>query len=134
MLRTVRTLVLAGLTAIGLQFPSISLGQQAFATFGEVDFFYSQDPQRFRNLWLAAQSQTMRIAVLGDSQEASPISHGFQYIPLLNYEMWKRFGNSPETPIVGCFHYGTTPPAHWLVAGRCATPGPTATRLDPAQI
>jgi hypothetical protein len=136
MLRTVRTLVLAGLAAISLQCPSVSIGQQAFPMFGEVDFFYSQDPQRFRNLWLAAQSQTVRLAVLGDSQEASPISHGFQYIPLLNYEMWKRFGNSPETPIEGCFFYGGggVPPGNWLVSGRCATPGPAQTRLAPAQI
>jgi hypothetical protein len=124
MLRTVRTLVLAGLAAVSLQCPSIAMGQHAFPPFGEVDFFYSQDPQRFRNLWLAAQSQTVRLAVLGDSQEASPISHGFQYIPLLNYETWKRFGNSPETPIEGCFFYGGggAPPGNWLGSGRCATP------------
>jgi hypothetical protein len=136
MLRTVRTLVLAGLAAISLQCPSISIGQQVFPPFSEVDFFYSQDPQRFRNLWSAAQSQTVRLAVLGDSQEASPISHGFQYIPLLNYQMWKRFGNSPETPVEGCFFYGGggAPPGNWLVSGRCATPGPVESRLAPAQI
>ena len=112
MLRTLRILVLAGLGAIALQCPSISLGQQTFPSFGEVDFFYSQNPQRFKDLWQAAHSQTVRIAVLGDSQESSPISHGFQYIPLLNYEMWKRFGNSPETPIEGCVHFGggSSPP------------------------
>jgi hypothetical protein len=133
MLRSLRLLVLG---AIALNCPAISIGQQAFPSFGEVDFFYSQDPQRFRDLWQAAQSQTVRIAVIGDSQESSPTSHGFQYIPLLNYEMWKRFGNSPETPIVGCIHFGggSSPPGNWLVSGRCATPGPTASRLAPAQI
>ena len=136
MLRTLRTLLLCGLGAIAFHCPSLSLGQQAFPSFGEVDFFYSQDPQLFRNLWQTAQSQTVRIAVLGDSQEQSPVSHGFHYIPLLNYEMWQRFGNSPETPVEGCFFYGggSSPPANWLVAGRCATPGPTATRLSSTQI
>lgn len=136
MLRSLRILVLAGLGAIALNCPSTSTGQQTFPSFGEVDFFYTQDPQRFRDLWQAAKSQTVRIAVIGDSQESSPTSHGFQYIPLLNYEMWKRFGNSPETPVVGCVHFGggSSPPGNWLVSGRCATPGPTASRLAPAQI
>ncbi len=133
MLRSLRILVLG---AIALNCPAISSGQQTFPSFGEVDFFYSQNPQRFRDLWQAAQSQTVRIAVIGDSQESSPTSHGFQYIPLLNYEMWKRFGNSPETPVVGCIHSGggSSPPGNWLLSGRCAGPGPVASRLAPAQI
>jgi hypothetical protein len=134
--RTLRILALAGLASIALHCPALAFGQHAFSNFNEVDFFYSQNPQRFSDLWQAGQSQTVRVAVLGDSQESSPTSHGFQYIPLLNHEMWKRFGNSPETPVEGCFFYGggSTPPANWLVSGRCATPGPTDTRLSPAQI
>ena len=136
MLRTVRNLVLTVLAAITLQCPSISRAQQAFPTFGQIDFIYAQDPQRFSNLWSAARSQTVRIAVLGDSQEASPISHGFQYLPLLNYEMWKRFGNSPETPLEGCVHFGggSSPPGNWILSGRCAEPGPVASRLAAPQI
>ena len=134
MLRTIGALLLSTLGAAALHWPSIASGQQAFPTFREVDFFYSQQPQVFRNLWQTAQAHTIRIAVLGDSQETSPNSHGFQYIPALNYEMWKRFGNSPETPVVGCFYYGGTPPANWLLAGACAAPGPTATRLGSTQI
>ncbi len=128
--------MLSGLGAVALHYPSTASAQQAFPTFNEVDFFYAQDPQRFRDLWLAAQTKTVRLAVLGDSQESSPTSHGFQYIPLLNYEMWKRFGNSPETPVVGCVHFGggSSPPGNWLLSGRCATPGPTASRVAPDQI
>ena len=131
MLRILGALVL---TALGAIAPLIASSQQAIPTFRDVDFFYAQQPQVFRSLWQSAQTQTIRIAVLGDSQETSPNSHGFQYIPLLNYEMWKRFGNSPETPVVGCFYYGGSPPANWLLAGACANPGPTATRLGPTQI
>jgi hypothetical protein len=134
MLRAIGVLGLPALAAVALHWPSMASAQQAFPSFREVDFFYSQQPQVFQNLWQTAQSQTIRIAVLGDSQETTPNSHGFQYIPLLNYEMWKRFGNSPETPVVGCFFYGTTPPANWLLAGACGTPGPTATRLSTTQI
>lgn len=124
----------AAVGAIALQWFSIGNAQQVYPSFRDVDFFYSQQPQVFQALWKAAQTRTIRIAVLGDSQETSPGSHGFQYIPLLNYEMWKRFGSSPETPVVGCFYHGNSGPANWLLAGQCATPGPTATRLDASQI
>jgi hypothetical protein len=134
MLRAIGALALSALGATALQWPSIARGQQSYPTFREIDFFYAQQPQIFQNLWQAAQSQTIRIAVIGDSQETSPNSHGFQYIPLLNYEMWERFGNSPETPVAGCFTYGTTPPANWLLAGDCGTPGPAATRLSSSQV
>lgn len=134
MQRTIGAPVWAALGVIALQWPSIGSTQQAYPSFRDVDFFYSQQPQVFQALWQAAQTRTIRIAVLGDSQETSPGSHGFQYIPLLNYEMWKRFGNSPETPMVGCFYHGNSSPANWLLAGQCAEPGPTATRLDAAQI
>ncbi|HEY5754292.1 MAG TPA: SGNH/GDSL hydrolase family protein [Steroidobacter sp.] len=134
MLRTTGALALAAFGATALHWPLVASGQQAFPNFREVDFFYSQQPEVFQDLWQAARTRTIRIAVLGDSQETSPGSHGFQYIPLLNYEMWKRFGNSPETPVVGCFYHGNSSPANWLLAGECATPGPTATRLDASQI
>ncbi|MFC4307771.1 SGNH/GDSL hydrolase family protein [Steroidobacter flavus] len=134
MLRRIAALALPALGAAVLHWPSIASAQQTYASFREVDFFYSQRPEVFRELWQDAKTQTVRVAVLGDSQETSPGSHGFQYIPLLNYEMWKRFGNSPETPVVGCFYYGSSPPANWLLAGQCAAPGPTATRLNATQI
>lgn len=127
MLRTIGALALAA-------FAATASGQQAYSSFREVDFFYSQQPEVFQQLWQEARTRTVRIAVLGDSQETSPGSHGFQYIPLLNYEMWKRFGNSPETPVVGCFYHGNASPANWLLAGECAAPGPTATRLAADQI
>jgi hypothetical protein len=136
-MRIFRSLLLAGFAAVAFHCSYISSAQQVFPTFHEVDFFYSQDPQRFRDLWLDAQSQTVRIAVLGDSQESILTSHGFQYLPLLNYEMWKRFGNSPETPIEGCSFYGggsSSTPGNWLVSGRCATPGPAPSRLNTARV
>jgi hypothetical protein len=134
MLRTIGAPALAALAAVALQWPSLASAQQAYPSFREVDFFYSQQPEVFQDLWRAARTRTIRIAVLGDSQETSPGSHGFQYIPLLNYEMWRRFGNSPETPVVGCFYHGNSSPANWLLAGECAAPGPTATRLGASQI
>jgi len=108
--------------------------QQALQDFRHVDFYFTQSPQLFQNLWATARTQTVRIAMVGDSQETSPTSHGFQYIPRVNYEMWQRFGNVPETPIEGCFYYVDKPPGDWLMAGSCVTPGPVATRLNASQI
>ncbi len=106
MLRRIAAVTLPALGAAALHWPSMANAQQTYPDFREVDFFYSQRPEQFQQLWQAARTGTVRIAVLGDSQETSPGSHGFQYIPLLNHEMWKRFGNSPETPVVGCIYSG----------------------------
>ncbi len=107
----------------------------AFLDYHQVDYYWAQNPQQFQNLWQAARTQTVRIAVLGDSQETSPGGKGSVYVPRLNYEMWKRFGNVPETPFVGCSSYGTGSPwADWLLRGVSASPGPSATRLASNQI
>lgn len=76
MQRTIGAPVWAALGAIALQCPSIG-SAQAYPSFRDVDFFYSQQPRVFQ---------------------------------------------------------GNSGPANWLLAGQCATPGPTATRLDATQI
>ena len=109
--------------------------QTSFLTFGQVDYVWTQSPQLFQGLWQAAKSQTVRIAILGDSQETNPGGAGLDYIPRLNYEMWMRFGNVPETPLEGCsFYGGGAPYADWLLRGACASPGPSPTRLAANQI
>lgn len=125
------------LAAIVICHPSLSLGQGTLPDFHHVPYIYSQNPQTFQSLMQTAQSQTLRIAILGDSQEnPAPGSHGYQYIPLLNYDMWQRYGNVPETPMEGCVYQygGGVNPADWLMSGDCYTPGPGATRLAPSQI
>lgn len=109
--------------------------QTSFQDFSQIDYFYAQNPQVFQNLWQQAKTHTVRIAVLGDSQETSPGGHGSVYIPRLNYEMWKHFGNVPETPLEGCTFYGSGAPwADWLLTGSCASPGPSPSRLAANQI
>jgi lysophospholipase L1-like esterase len=106
-----------------------------FRNYKEVDYYWAQDPQRFQNLWQAARTQTIRIALLGDSQETSPGGRGSVYVPRLNYEMWKRFGNIPETPFVGSSSYGGGLPwGDWMLRGSAASPGPSASRLASNQI
>ncbi len=121
--------------AVLLTSASSALAQANYPTFGQVDYYWAQNPQLFQNLWLAAKTQTVRIAILGDSQETNPGGAGLDYIPRLNYEMWKRFGNVPETPLEGCsFYGGGAPYADWLLRGACAAPGPSPTRLAANQI
>ena len=136
MRRTLRFAILCMVVSVLGYRPSLSMAQQqnGFPDFGHVDFYFTQSPQLFQNLWDTARTQTVRIAMIGDSQETSPTSHGFQYIPRINYEMWQRFGNVPETPIEGCFYYVDKPPGDWLMAGGCTAPGPVATRLNANQI
>ncbi|HWG75627.1 MAG TPA: SGNH/GDSL hydrolase family protein [Steroidobacteraceae bacterium] len=125
------------LAAIVICHPSLSRGQGALPDFHHVPYIYSQSPQVFQSLWQTANTNTLRIAILGDSQETSPTSHGYQYIPLLNYQMWQRYGNVPETPLEGCIYSygpGQQTPADWLMIGDCYTPGPSATRLTPDEI
>lgn len=73
-LRAIRAVVLSALVAATLQWPAISTAQQAFPDFADVDFCYAQRPQLFQDLWQRAESRTVRIAVLGDSQETSPMA------------------------------------------------------------
>jgi hypothetical protein len=123
--------------SIGANHCAPSLAQQpaTLQDFRQVDYFWAQNPQLFQNLWLAAHTQTVRVAVLGDSQETSPGGRGSQFMPLLNYEMWKRFGNVPETPAQGCNSYGGgVPPADWMMRGACAAPGAGPTRLAADQV
>src|SRR5579872_1862824 len=91
LIKTVRIMLMAIYIAINC-WPAASVAQTALQDFRVTDFFWSQNPQLFQNLWQAARTGTIRIAIFGDSQETSPTSYGFQYIPRLNYEMWKRFG------------------------------------------
>lgn len=120
---------------LGGHVTAIAQSAPEFPLFGQVDYWWTQNPQRFQSLWQMARTQTVRIAVLGDSQETNPGGAGRDYIPQLSYEMWKRFGNVPETPVEGCSSYGGGEPwADWLLRGGCTTPGPSPTRLAPTQI
>ncbi len=116
--------------------PLAVLAQQTpLQDFRQIDYFWAQTPEVFQSLWQTARTRTLRIAILGDSQETSPTSEGAQYIARLNFEMWRRFGNVPETPVEGCSDYGGgSPPADWLMRGICATPGPVPTRLAAYQV
>lgn len=79
----------------------------------------------FTAMFAAGRTRTVRILILGDSQETSPGGAGDVYVPRLNYELWRRYGNTPETPFapVGG-NTGAGPPADWLVRTTQAVPGP----------
>jgi lysophospholipase L1-like esterase len=104
--------------------------------FNQVEHTYSQSPAQFAALWSQARTRTVRIALLGDSQETSPEGNGDIYIPRLHYETWLRYGNVPETVVTGYHTYGgqTVPSADWLLSGVTAPPGASPSRVAPERL
>lgn len=70
-----------------------------FDRFDLVPRVYASDIDRFAELFRSAETGTVRLGVLGDSQETSPGGGGIQYVPHLTHGFWERFGNIPETEI-----------------------------------
>ena len=96
----------------------------ALLPFDQVEHSYTQSPARFSGLWSQAKTRTVRLALFGDSQETSPEGKGDVYVPRLQYESWKRFGNVPETVVAGYHAYGGGAPfGDWLLRGAAARPG-----------
>ena len=103
----------------------------ALLPFDQVEYTYSQSPGQFAALWVEARTGTVRIALLGDSQETSQGGTGDVYVPRLHYEVWRRYGNVPETVVAGYQTYGgqTVPFADWLLSGATASPGASPNRV-----
>ncbi|MBX3302540.1 MAG: hypothetical protein KF693_10025 [Nitrospira sp.] len=102
----------------------------ALLPFDQVEHSYTQSPALFSGLWAQAKTRTVRIALLGDSQETSPEGKGDVYVPRLQYEAWKRYQNVPETVVAGYHAYGGGAPfGDWLLRGAAASPGASVTRI-----
>ncbi|MGC4097928.1 MAG: GDSL-type esterase/lipase family protein [Nitrospira sp.] len=102
----------------------------ALLPFDQVEYSFTQSPDLFSDLWARARTSTVRLALLGDSQETSPEGRGDVYVPRLQYESWKRYGNVPETVVAGYFSYGDgSPYGDWLLRGAAARPGASPTRI-----
>ncbi len=97
--------------------------------FDQVEYSYTASPARFAGLWSQARSRTVRLALVGDSQETSPEGRGDVYVPRLQYEAWKRYQNVPETVVAGYHAYGNVPYGNWLLRGAAARPGASPTRI-----
>lgn len=108
----------------------------ALLPFNQVEYTYTQSPARFAALWSQARTRTVRIALLGDSQETSPGGKGDVYVPRMNYEAWVRYGNVPETFVASYHSYSgqTVPFANWLLSGATAPPGASPTRVAPERL
>ena len=91
---------------------------QEFPNFAQVDYVTVQDFAPFQEIWTKAESETVRLALFGDSQETSPGGAGARYIPRLNYEFYKLYGKVGETFVSPGFgNYGNNGPAEWLLRG-----------------
>ena len=126
----------------GMDEPTSSANQNpsgasaAIVPFNQVEHSYSQSPAQFAALWSRARTRTVRIALLGDSQETAPEGVGDVYVPRLHYEAWLRYGNVPETVVTGYHTYGgqTAPFADWLLSGVTAPPGASPSRVSPERL
>lgn len=79
----------------------------------------ASDPEAFAAVWEKARTETVRIAMFGDSQESSPGGSGLDYHPRLNFNLRQRFGKVGESIIYGPGgNFGSgSPPAAWLATG-----------------
>lgn len=102
----------------------------ALLPFDQVERSYTQSPSLFSGLWAQARTRTVRIALLGDSQETAPEGKGDVYVPRLQYEAWKRYQNVPETVVTSYHSFGGGAPyGDWLLRGAAAKPGASPTRI-----
>ncbi|MGE0470481.1 MAG: GDSL-type esterase/lipase family protein [Nitrospira sp.] len=102
----------------------------ALLPFDQVERSFTQTAGLFSGLWAQARTRTVRIALLGDSQETAPEGKGDVYVPRLQYEAWKRYQNVPETVVSGYHSFGGGAPyGDWLLRGAAARPGASPTRI-----
>jgi len=109
---------------IGAGGASRALGD--YPDYRDVPYVTVQDFGLFQSLWERAQTQTVRLAMFGDSQETSPGGQGWAYMPRLNYEFFNRYGNVPETEVAYPSSYST----EWLLAGSFAGVKPSQLTRD----
>lgn len=109
---------------------------QSFLNFRNVPIIATQSPDVFLDLFARGHCGTIRGLIFGDSQETCPYGRGSVYVPRLNYELFVRYGNTPETPLMGPTAHtgGGAPWAQWLVRNANVGPGLTSSRLPSAAI
>lgn len=83
------------------------------ATWNNVPHYYANDLPDWASFLRLGYSQTLRVAMWGDSQETSPGGSGSVYIPSINRELGLIFKNYPETGFSLASSYGNK----WLLSG-----------------
>ncbi len=115
--------------ALTLSLPGSAFAQ-TYLRFDQVPYISTQSPGVFQALFAGAHTGTVRAIMLGDSQETSPWGQGVRYMPRLNFEFYRHYGNAPETGLFSAWgSTGGVPPADWLVRLSAAGPGPTPGRV-----
>ncbi|QDU72739.1 GDSL-type esterase/lipase family protein [Mucisphaera calidilacus] len=108
----------------------------AYPTYAEVPYRFTQNPEVFDALFASAYMDTVRLSVIGDSQETSPGGAGAVVIPRLGYEFYQRYGNIPETQVASYSSYGGggSVAAEMLLRNGAASPTPSQGRLSSHQV
>jgi lysophospholipase L1-like esterase len=106
-----------------------------YPTFDQVPSVYGQNLQQFRVLFDSAHGRTVRLGLFGDSQETMPGGAGNNYVARLGAELFKVYGNVPETQLSLSTAYGDQPgTAAFLLGGHTlnAAPARVASSRIPA--
>ena len=96
---------------LGLLNPDLISAQ--FADFRDVDTVVSANLSVFEDLFRQAHSGTVTIAMFGDSQETSDHGGGRDYVPAFNFELNRRYGNTPVSSTAFARSYAS----RWLLGG-----------------
>jgi len=118
---------LINIMSIGLLSSSYiqAVNAEPFKRYDEVDYVVAQNSSGFSALLNRAKTQTVRLALFGDSQETAPNGGGRIYMPRLNYEFYRRYGNVPETTMESVDGGN----ASWLSRAALGVGSPNARRL-----
>jgi lysophospholipase L1-like esterase len=100
-------------------------------TYADVPRVTAIAPEAFRNLFGAAGTSVVRVAILGDSQETEPAAWGDYYIANLNTRLAEVFGPATESQFFTNTWAVTTP--RWLGCVRTATES-VATTVPPSAL
>jgi lysophospholipase L1-like esterase len=97
-----------------------------YERYDQVPTVYGLNLPGFKSLLEAAKSRTVRLALFGDSQEAMPGGAGNAYVARLGYELWRHYGNVPETQLSVGTGYGDAPgAAAFMLGGQIIHSAPT---------
>jgi lysophospholipase L1-like esterase len=82
----------------------------------------TSDRALFANLFSDARTSLLHAALVGDSQETCPHSHGLVYVPAFNAAWAVRYATCGRTPLVQPGQNFAAPYGEWLVRGEVLFP------------
>ncbi|MCC5831213.1 MAG: hypothetical protein JJU36_17375 [Phycisphaeraceae bacterium] len=111
----------------------IAVAEFEFDHYMDVPLVVAQDPSLFQGIWAEGHERTVRVALFGDSQETNPGGQGGIFVPRLNFEFARHYGNAPASQFIAASQHNN----HWLGASAFASRHPSSipvTKLLPGMV